>query len=249
MADSHEQGPENESTSSLRWNMEEIDNLKTDIHGLSQKIEDLTFLTQEAQREKAAKIKILREHFSTADLPIEAKLTVVALLRSTNASPNDIANDLDQLKELNERVEAHRGEVVSWISEEKETLIYHDPGPNQTQDVTYLNMGLLPSDATLEVDPLGYIKIPIKSAVKMQINKVQTACKEKADYSWIFSMGRPEAQVHQDKVEIYKSSGTIDEVPIFIGEQEVETLIQSQNHEQIKDMLIQTKDSLTLTIK
>ncbi|GEM_PF-6150683 len=148
---------------------------------LSGQIDTARASLADLERQKGQQIVGLHQELAADTLPDDAKILVAALLHHGSA---DTAEDLEQnvmvLDDIDQRVKQFRGQPALWFSSQREVTLHRSIGPNEYQTFHYLHIGMLASDAQLQVGRLGQLIVPLTKDLRAPISLINEHATDRA---------------------------------------------------------------------
>jgi len=125
--------------------------------------------SQTAERE--AILQSLKARIREEGVPKEARFEVTALLDGAerNLDSETTANAIRILEKLDKELSDSSGETITWLDVENQIVSHRDPGPSETKDMYFFNIGILPTEAGLQESYSSSFKVPIDRAVRLQL--------------------------------------------------------------------------------
>lgn len=144
---------------------EEVKDLSIQVDSLATQVTDL-------EEQKNEKIRAMLIRVRSGGLPEDAKILAAALFRvGTTSSAEQMALDVDRLTEIDEEVKANQGQAAIWFSSEEVMTVHRFGGADDYEKRSYLHLGILAEDASLQVGLVGQLSIPLLKEVRVSLGK------------------------------------------------------------------------------
>lgn len=129
--------------------------------------------TQREQRLLRAEFAMARNRVTVEGIPegleLEAGVLLTAGRHKFVEQGRNSSRLLMRLKDIDESLGEHRGQVVIWLSREDEIISDRETGITPSQKVHLLNIGILPAETKIRVNSIGEFFIPMDRYMSIKL--------------------------------------------------------------------------------
>jgi hypothetical protein len=124
----------------------------------------------------------IKKNIAENQIPEELKFLITSLINNKRGLEEDVTEDAENLRRLDERLREHSGQMIAWLDVRSEVTVHRDPGPSKMEDMYSFHVGQLPMEPGLVLSRDGSVSINVAKSVRMTVPTLRDVGREITDW-------------------------------------------------------------------